>query len=39
MEKLRVKLTPSNPHVYSKKEAWGGKVNIINSMCNGGFQE
>ena len=35
-KQLRVKLTPSNPHLYSKKGVWGGggKVKIINNVCN-----
>ena len=33
-KQLCVKLTPSNPHLYSKKGVWGGKVKIINNVCN-----
>ena len=39
MEQLRVKLSPSNPQLHSKKGVWGGKVKIINNVCNCGFQE
>ena len=38
-KQLRVKLMPSNLHLYSKKGVWGGKVKIINNVCNCGFQE
>ena len=38
-KQLRVKLTTSDPQLYNRKGVWGGKVKIINNVCNCGLQE
>ena len=39
METAPCETDPFKPHLYSKKGVWGGKVKIINNVCNCGFQE